>query len=155
MRILRSLLSLLGIGLIVALAGEPVRAAPAALTMTVSRPYCMQASPPSGTCFINVGSFNASTSDSTFSHIEISIDGKVRMRMQSFFENSASMSYLMLGEGLKVSCGGPNASGVPGFGRVYAVKLTGYTTIGSPVTDIANVTCPFYEGKTFLPAVRR
>ena len=77
------------------------------------------------------------------------------MRMQSFFENSAILTYLMLGPGLKVSCGGPNASGVAGFGRVYSVNLTGYTTTGSPVTDVANVTCPYYEGKTFLPAVRR
>ena len=114
MRILRFLFTLLGIGLIVALAGEPVRAEPSALTMNVSRPYCVQASPPSGACFINVSSFSASTPDSTFARIEISIDGKVRLRMQSFFENSAYLTYLMMGEGLKVTCGGPNASGVRG-----------------------------------------
>ncbi len=91
----------------------------------------------------------------TFSRIEISIEGKVRLRMQSFFESSAYLSESMLGSGLKVPCGGPNASGVPGFGKVYSVQLTGYTIPGSPVTDIANVTCPYYEGKIFLPTVRK
>jgi hypothetical protein len=155
MRSLRILILLLGIGLVVALTGEPARAAPAALTMTVSNPYCMQPVIQSGACYINVGYFYASTTDSSFSRIEISIDGKVRMRMASFFENSAYLTGAMLGDGLKVACGGQNASGVPGFGRVYSVNLTGYATTGSPVTDIANVTCPFYEGKTYLPVVRR
>ena len=77
------------------------------------------------------------------------------MRMQTFFENSAYLTNLMLDKGLKVACGGPNASGVPGFGRVYSVGLIGYDTTGSPVIDTANVTCPFYEGKTFLPVVRK
>ncbi len=146
---------MLGIGLALALTGEQARAAPAALTMNVSKPYCTQSITQLGACYINVSSFSASTTDLSFSRIEISIDGKVRLRMQGFFENSASLSNLMLGDGLKVPCGGQNASGVPGYGKVYSVNLTGYTTTGSPVSDIANVTCPFYAGKIYLPVVGR
>ena len=155
MRSLRILTLLLGIGLVVALTGETARAAPSALTMTVSNPYCVQPVIQSSACYINVGYFFASTSDPTFSRIEISIDGKVRMRLTGFFENSGYLSYPMLGKGLKVACGGPNASGVAGFGKVYSVNLTGYTTTGSPVTDVANVTCPYYEGKIYMPVVER
>ncbi len=146
---------MLGIGLALALTGEQARAAPAALSMSVSKPYCVQSQTQLGACYINVSSFSASTTDLTLSRIEISIDGKVRLRMQSFFENSAILSNLMVGNGLKVACGGQNVSGVPGYGKVYSVSLTGYATGSSPVTDIANVTCPFYEGKIYLPAVRR
>ncbi len=138
-----------------ALTGEQVRAAPAALSMSVSNPYCVQSNTQLGACYINVSSFSASTTDLTLSRIEISIDGKVRLRMQSFFENSATLSDPMLGKGLKVACGGRDASGVAGYGRVYSVGLTGYATTGSPVADIANVTCPFYEAKTYLPVVKR
>jgi hypothetical protein len=99
--------------------------------------------------------FYASTTDSSFSRIEISIGGKVRLRLQSFFENAGYLSQDMLGQGLKVACGGPGAGGVSGYGNVFGVQLTGYATGSSPVTDIANVTCPYYLGKLYLPVVRR
>jgi hypothetical protein len=156
MRVVRIfLLVMLGLGLTQVLAGEPVHAAPQAVTMTVSNPYCVQDIETAGTCLINLRYFYASTSDSSFNHIEIAINGKVRADMTGFFENSAYLNDAMLGNGLKVACGGKNASGIPDMGLQYAVTLSGFATGSSPIVDIANVTCPYYQGKVYLPVLRK
>ena len=156
MRVVRILLvMLLGLGLTSALTGEPVHAAPQAITLTVSNPYCIQDVETAGTCWINLRYFYASTSDSSFNHIEIAINGKVRAYMTGFFENSAYLNDAMLGNGLKVACGGKNASGIPNMGLQYAVSLTGFATGSSPVVDVANVNCPYFQGTTYLPLLRK
>ena len=149
------LLLMLALGLTTALAGESVRAAPQALTITVSNPYCVQDVQTAGTCRINLGYFYASTTDASFNHIEIAINGKVRVHMNGFFENSAYLTGAMLDKGLLVACGGKNASGIPDMGRQYAVTLSGFATGSSPVVDVANVTCPYYQGTTYLPLLRK
>ena len=149
------LLVMLTLGLTQTLAGEPAHAVPQAVTLTVSDPYCVQDSETAGACLINLRYFYASTSDSSFNHIEIAINGKVRAYMTGFFENSAYLTYAMLGNGLKVACGGKNASGIPDMGRQYAVTLSGFATGSSPVVDVANVTCPYYQGTTYLPLLRK
>ena len=134
MRMVRSfLLMILLLGLTSALAGESVHAAPQAVTMTVSNPYCVQDVETSGACLINLRYFYASTSDSSFNHIEVAINGKVRAYMIGFFEKSAYLNYAMLGKGLKVACGGKNASGIPDMGLQYAVTFSGFATGSSPV----------------------
>ena len=156
MRIMRTLLLvLMTLGLTQALADEPVHPAPQAVTMTVSNPYCVQDVETAGSCLINLRYFYASTTDSSFSHIEIAINDKVRARMSGFFENSAYLTSAMLGNGLKVACGGKNISGIPDMGRQYVVTLSGFATGSSPVVDSANVICPYYQGKTYLPLLRK
>jgi hypothetical protein len=156
MRVVRIfLLVMLLLGLTQVLAGESVHAAPQAVTMTVSNPYCVQDVQTSGACRIVLRYFYASTADSSFNHIEVAINGKVRAYMTGFFENSAYLSSAMLGNGLKVACGGKNASGIPDMGRQYAVTLSGFATGSSPVVDVANVTCPYYQGTTYLPLLRK
>ena len=156
MRPLRVLFLLIGIGLVMALAGEPVWAAPATgVVLTVNNPYCVQPTVKTGACYINLRSLSAYTTDSSFTRVEISINGKVRLRLQSFFESSAYLSDRMLGNGLQVPCGGPNASGNPAYGRIYPVTIIGYSSNSPSTTDIATVTCPFYDGKTYVPAVRK
>ena len=106
MRLMRTLLLVMIIlGLTQALAYEPVHTAPQAVSMTVSNPYCVQEVKTAGSCLINLRYFYASTTDSSFSHIEVAIDGKVRVHMNGFFENSAYLNGAMLGNGLKVACG--------------------------------------------------
>jgi hypothetical protein len=156
MRIVRIFLFvMMALALTQALTGEPAQAAPQAVTMTISNPYCVQDVETAGACRINLRYFYAYTSDSSFSHIEIAINGKVRANMTGFFENSAYLTGAMLGNGLKVACGGKNASGIPDMGRQYAVTLSGFATDSSPVVDSANVTCPYYQGKTYLPLLRK
>jgi hypothetical protein len=156
MRVVRTcLLVMMTLGLTQALAGEPVQAAPQAVTMTVSNPYCVQDIETAGTCRINLRYFYAATTDASFNHIEIAINGKVRADMSGFFENSAYLTGAMLGKGLLVACGGKNASGIPDMGRQYAVTLSGFATGSSPVVDVANVTCPYYQGETYLPLLRK
>ena len=156
MRLIRTLLLvMILLGLTQALAYEPVHTAPQAVSMTVSNPYCVQEVKTAGSCLINLRYFYASTTDSSFSHIEVAIDGKVRARMSGFFENSAYLTGPMLGNGLKVACGGKNISGIPDMGRQYVVTLSGFATGSSPVVDVANVTCPYYQGKLYLPFVTK
>ena len=152
MRLKRTLLLVMIIlGLTQTLAYKPVHTAPQAVSMTVSNPYCVQDAETAGSCRINLRYIYASTIDASFNHIEIAIDGKVRAHMSGFFENSAYLTGSMLGSGLKVACGGKNVSGIADMGRQHAVTLTGFSTGSSPVVDIANVTCPYYQGKTYLP----
>ena len=156
MRVMRTfLLVMIILGLTQALAYEPVHTAPQAVTMIVSNPYCVQDVETAGSCLINLRYFSASTSDSSFSHIEIAINGKVRANMSGFFENSAYLTGPMLGNGLKVACGGKNVSGIPDMGRQYVVTLSGFATGSSPVVDSANVTCPYYQRKTYLPVLMK
>lgn len=156
MRMVRTiLLVMMALGLTQALVGEPIHAAPQAVTMTVSNPYCAQDVETAGTCRINLRYFYAFTTDASFNHIEIAINGKVRAHMSGFFENSAYLTGAMLGDGLKVACGGKNASGIPDMGRQYVVTLSGFATGSSPVVDSASVTCPYYQGKVYLPFLRK
>jgi hypothetical protein len=156
MRVVRIFLfALMALALTQALTGEPAHAAPQAVTMTISNPYCVQDVETAGACRINLRYFYAHTSDSSFSHIEIAISGKVRADMTGFFENSAYLTEAMLGKGLSVACGGKNASGIPDMGLQYAVTLTGFATGSSPIVDIANVTCPYYQGNIYLPVLRK
>ena len=156
MRVMQTfLLVMIILGLTLALANKPVHTAPQAVTMIVSNPYCVQDIETAGSCLVNLRYFYASTTDSSFSHIEIAIDGKVRARMSGFFENSAYLTGPMLGNGLKVACGGKNISGIPDMGRQYVVTLSGFATGSSPVVDSANVTCPYYQRKTYLPVLMK
>jgi hypothetical protein len=156
MRALRIILMTLGLGLVMLLAGEPNRvSSQVGLTMTVNNPYCVQAEPASGVCLINVRNFYAVSSDPNFAYTVITINGKVRMRMTGFFETSAYLTDRMLGRGLQVTCGLPNASGIPGYGLQYQVGLIANFYGGSPVTDTAIVTCPYYQGKNYLPALEK
>jgi hypothetical protein len=152
MRVKRTfLLLIITLGLTQALAYEPVHTAPEAVSMTVSNPYCVQDVETAGSCLINLRSFSAATTDSSFSHIEIAIDDKVRAHMNGFFENSATLTGPMLGSGLKVACGGKNAGGIADMGRQYEVTLSGFATGSSAVVDTAIVTCPYHEERNYLP----
>ncbi len=156
MRVLRIGLSfILTAILALAFAGEPVRATPQSLSLTYSNPYCVQTALKSGTCLIKLRYAQASTTDMSFSHIEVSINGKVRAYVSGFFENSAYLDTSMLGGGLQVACGRQNVSGIPDMGQEYTVGLTAFATDSSSLVDTANVICPYYEGKVYLPIIRK
>ncbi len=156
MRLFKVLSTLLVFSLVLALGGEPVSAAPnASVIMNISNPYCVQSTSDPDVCYIVLRSMTASSPDSNLFRFEIAIDGKVRLRMHTFFEDSILLSYAMLGKGLKVACGAPNASGIPGYGRIYSVNLSAYGFTGSPIVDIANVTCPAGSNKNYLPLISK
>jgi hypothetical protein len=150
---MRTFFLILCLSLALALPGEPARADQQAVTLSASNPYCVQSSPATGACIINFRYLSAS--DPAFNHLEISIDGKVRAYMTAFFETSVYLNYAMLGDGLQVACGSPNASGIPGYGRQYVISLTAYATGSPAITDTAVVNCPYFEGKNFLPVVSK
>jgi hypothetical protein len=152
MRLLRYLFLILGLGTLIALPGEHVSSAPSTtVNLTMSNPYCYQSVVERGGCYINVRSITASGSDLGFDHLDISINGKVRARMQTFFETTAYFSENLLGQGLEVSCGGPNAGGDPAFGNLYTVTVQAYASGASVAFDSAPVYCPYYKGQPYLP----
>jgi hypothetical protein len=156
MRILRVFFIIAELLLILAFSGEPSQAAsPASISMTLSNPICQQAKNYTGICLINLRSLSARSDDPTFSHVEISIDGKVRAYYSAFFESSILTNFAMLGNGLQVTCGLPNAGGDPKNGNIYQVKVTAYLGGSPAITDIASVTCPYFISTSLLPVVNR
>ena len=156
MRIFRfiSLLICTGI-LLIGTSGSARTLAPDAVTLTVNNPYCTQPSVTSSICLINVRTISANSTDPNFLGIQLTVNGKTRARFSNFFENSVLINTEMMGKGLQVTCGRPNASGVAGYGLQYSLGITALISGGSPITDIANVTCPAYESKIFMPIIRK
>jgi hypothetical protein len=141
--------------LLVGTSGSTGTASPAAVSLTVNNPYCVQAPLPSSTCWINVRNISATSSDPNFLGVEITVNGKTRAYFSNFFETAVYINKRMLGNGLRVICGRPNASGVPGYGLKYNVGISAIVSGSSPTTDTAVVACPAYESKAYLPTVRR
>ena len=128
---------------------------PDAVSLTVSNPYCAQVSPASPTCLIYVRYISATSTDPNFRGVQISINGKPRAFFSNFFETSVYINDSMMGKGLQVICGGPNASGLPDYGLQYNVGISAIVSGSNPITDTASVTCPFFESKAYLPMVRK
>jgi len=139
--------------LICASGSTRTKAEGAAASLNVSNPYCTQPMPASSTCLINMRSISATSSDPNFLGVQIAIDGKTRAFFSNFFETSVSINERMMGKGLQVVCGKPNASGVPGYGLQYHVGISAVVSGSSATTDTANVNCPSYEDRLYLPAV--
>ncbi len=158
LRLKHYLMLSLGLVLILLFPGEPAHAAllPASsVTVQMSDPACVEAAPASGSCAIEVNSLTATGSDTSFSRIELLVNGKLRLLMNGFFESSAYFTEPMLPGGLKVVCGRPNAGGQPNFGNSYSISANAYMADGTWANNSMTVFCPAYDGKTFLPSVSR
>jgi hypothetical protein len=125
------------------------------VSLTVSNPYCSQVSTNSPTCLIVFRSIYATSSDPGFLGIQISVNGQARAFFSNFFENTVTINNSMLGNGLQVECGEPNASGVAGYGLVYNVGISATFSNSSATTDTAVVTCPYYQDRLYLPTLRK
>jgi hypothetical protein len=155
MRTMRALLVITGL-LILVFSGQPSQASsPASTSLAISNPTCHQSISNTANCFINFRTLYATSDDSSFGHLEIAIDGKVRAYYSAFFETSISGYYTMLGDGLQVTCGLPNAGGDPKSGNIYPVEVSIFLGDASYLTDTANVTCPSYVSIIQLPLVRK
>jgi hypothetical protein len=140
--------------LLIGTSGSARTLAPQAVSLTVNNPYCVQPSTASSTCLINLRYLSATSSDPNFLGVQITINGKTRAYFSNFFENSVYITDRMMGKGLQVTCGRPNASGLPGYGLQYNLGISAIVSGGSPTTDIAVVTCPAFESKLYLPIVK-
>lgn len=61
----------------------------------------------------------------------------------------------MLPGGLTVACGRPNDSGLPNYGKAYSVTANAYMVDGTSASASENVFCPAFDGKTFIPLLRK
>jgi hypothetical protein len=121
----------------------------------MSNPACSQVRPASGVCSLQIGSLNATGSDTTFSRTEVLVDGKLRVYMAGFFESFAYFNNSMVPGGLRVSCGAPNESGLPNFGRAYVLTANAYMADGTSASNSVSVFCPAFDGKTYLPMIKK
>jgi hypothetical protein len=140
------------------LAAEPAHSAllqASSVTVSMSNPSCTQSRPTSGTCSLQFFTLTASGSDPSFSRLEVLVGGKLRLYMGGFFEPTAFYFHTMLPGGLKVTCGRPNASGSPGYGKAYLITVNAYMADGSSATKSMNVYCPAFEAKAYLPLIRK
>lgn len=127
----------------------------ATVSLTINNPVCVQPNPDAGTCFIKSFSIAAYGSETSFSQLNVFVNGKLRVNMQGFFESNAYLTADMVGNGLAVACGVPNASGNPDFGTIYTMYVTASMGDGANTWGSAQVRCPYFEGKVFLPNLRR
>lgn len=158
LRFRRLFFLLFGLSLMVQFPGEVVQAAPLQATsvfVTMSNPSCVQVRSTSGACSIQVGSVVASGSDTTFSRLEVLVDGKLRIYIGGFFESTAYLTYPMVPAGLAVACGRSNASGSPNYGRAYSLAAHATMVDGTSASDSMTVFCPAYDGVTYLPLIRK
>jgi hypothetical protein len=158
LRLRRFLLLLLGLLLIAQFRGEVVRAAPlraTSVSISMSNPSCVQVRSMSGTCSLQFGYLIASGSDTSFSRLEVLVDGKLRVYMGGFFESTAYLTHPMIPGGLMVTCGRSNASGLPNYGQAYLVEANAYMVDGTSASDSMTVFCPAYDGALYLPLIRK
>jgi hypothetical protein len=153
LRGMRVAVVVLGLLLVANTSGTGSRPAQASSTFSVSNPVCVQAAVTSSICRINIRSIYAN--DPALLGVTIGINGKLRARMNTFFESSATLDYSMLGNGLNVTCGLPGSGGNPHAGHVYSVTISTVVSSGSPSVDVASVLCPYYQKLTYLPILRK
>lgn len=117
------------------------------VSFTVSNPECTAVDLTANQCAINLRSLSIVDDGVTSPFLtwaQISIDGHVRLRLTSFFENAIYYNSSMIPRGLRVPCGLPDESGLgAAIGKMYPVDLEPLDQTGASMgTDIANVLCP-------------
>ena len=149
---------MLGLLLTLQLPGELVQATalPASsITVQINNPACLQVTPTSGDCSLQVDSVVATGSDPSFSRLELLVNGKLRVFMGGFFESTAYFTFPMVPGGLKVVCGLPNDGGLPDYGRAYTLTANTFMVDGTEATASSTLYCPAFDGKLFLPLVSK
>ena len=157
-RLRRLFLAVLGLLLVSQFTGDPVRTAAgqaSSLSVILSNPSCVQALPASGSCSLKFSYVAASGSNPSLSRLEFLVNGKLRVYMAGFFEAGAFLSEPMLPGGLAVECGKPNDGGLADYGKAYSLSVNAYMADGTSASDSINVFCPAYDGKTYLPFMRK
>lgn len=150
-------LALLGLALLALLVLPPSQssAQSSSISLQIQNPTCVQSSLDSGTCYIRMRSVSVVGSGSSFSRLQVFINGKLRANMGGFFENTGYVVGNMFGSGFLVSCGGKNAGGNPVFGQSYTIQVVASLADSTTTTGSMAVFCPYYEGKSFLPFLLR
>lgn len=72
----------------------------------------------------------------------VEIDGRLRAAFQGFFQTDMFVPSGMYAPGLRVACGQPGESGLPGRGRQYAYTIRAAETGGLTAANYGSVICP-------------
>ena len=125
-------------------------ASPNSITsLSMSNPFCSQPDPSVNQCAINVRYWQADDNGTgnILAYVLFSIDGKLRFRSNTFFENFVTYSYDMIPGGIKVTCGLPNEGGYGAlYGKAYMVDVKAYDVTNTWVLDDQIlVKCPAYN----------
>jgi hypothetical protein len=117
------------------------------VSFAVSNPVCTAVDLTRNQCAINLRSLSITDDGTTSPYLtwaQILIDGRVRLRLVTFFEKSIYYNSHMMPHGLGVPCGLPDESGLGAdIGKEYPVGLEPLDQTGASMgTDVANVVCP-------------
>ena len=148
----------LGLILVLLFPGDRAQAVPlraTSVSIALSNPACVQVHSTSDACSIQIDYVIASGSDPTFSRLEILVNSKLRVYMPGFFESFAYLTHSMIPDGLRVTCGRSNASGLPDYGQAYTLTANAYMVDGTSATDSMTVFCPAFDGRTYLPLLKK
>ena len=118
-------------------------------SLPMSNPYCAQPDPSVNQCAINIRYWQANDNGTgnTLSYVLLTIDGKLRFRSNTFFENFITYSFDMIPNGIKVACGLPNAGGLGAlYGNGYLIDVKAYDATNTWVLeDQQQVKCPAFN----------
>jgi hypothetical protein len=124
---------------------------PSALTsQLLSNPYCYQPDPSVDQCIINIRYYYATDNQSAPPYmiwVNMSINSKLRLRENTFFEGTVYYDATMTPMGFKVPCGAPNAGGGGTlYGNSYFVRVEPIDSNGASMGyNQANLFCPAYS----------
>lgn len=123
---------------------------PSALTYKLtSNPYCYQPDPQVNQCSINIRYIQITDNGTSAPYMlrtAVSVNSKVRLNVNLFFENNIYYSFDMAPAGLTVPCGLPNAGGGgTQYGNLYYVKVEPLDSGGNSMGyDQAALYCPAF-----------
>jgi hypothetical protein len=123
---------------------------PNAITsLPMSNPFCSQPDPSMNQCYVNVRYWQANDNGSgnILAYVEMSVNGKLRFRSNAFFENFITYSFDMVPDGIKVTCGAPNAGGYgTQYGLGYTIDVKAFDVTNTWVLDDQLlVKCPAFN----------
>ena len=149
----------LGLLLALTLPGELAHATqvqPAALTLTMSNPSCVEMLPASGDCSIEISSLSASSSAPDFARLEVLVDGKLRVFEGGFFESSGYLTHQHAAGRAEsdLRTGGRRRVSRVMAGLIPSRRMHTWRTAPA-ASDSATVFCPAFDGQMYLPLVAR
>jgi hypothetical protein len=106
-------------------------------------PTCSRPAAGTDICYVNWNYLNVTASPGQYIiSMTVMIDDKLRAYMGGFFQNSMYIPGNMLGEGFRVQCGPPGASGLINSGNTYSYAVRAKETGGLGAANYGSLTCP-------------
>jgi hypothetical protein len=130
-------------------------ASPAISFLDSPSPTCYLPKKGTNACYIEWNYLNVNAGSNYVISMTLSVDDRLRMNSQGFFQNSMYIPGDMFSRGLRVDCGVPGASGIPSMGQTHSYTLRARDSLGLTAANYGSLTCPADIVKIYLPFIRR